>query len=72
MYFVMSPFFYYITHQKDIESYIIIESNGESPNVMQYRKLKSLVDSYVTANSHGIDSDKKDLYTMYICDKLTS
>lgn len=71
MYFVISPVFYYITHQKDIEDYIIIESNGENPNLMTYRKLKGYVESYINSNSHGVDENVKDKYIMCICDMLT-
>lgn len=70
MYFTLSPFFYFVTHQKDIETYVTIESGGENPNIMKYRKLKQLVDKYIEKNHQGIEYGKHELYSMYVCDKL--
>lgn len=71
MYFVINPFFYYLANQSDIEKYIAIEANGDRPYHMPYSKLKSLVERYISLNSHGVDENCKEKYIMYICDQLS-
>ncbi len=71
MYFVLSPFLYYIANQDSIEDYVILESHGEHPHIMSYNKLKPLVERYIDANSHGVDEHKKEKYITYICDQLS-
>jgi len=71
MYIVLSPFFYYIANQSAIEDYIVLESQGEHPHLMPYRKLKPLVERFVDFNSHGVDEHNKEKYIMYICDQLS-
>lgn len=72
MYFVVNPFFYYIANQDSIDRYLSIESNGELPYQMTYSKLRSIVESFVNNNSHGVDANKIDSYIDYICKKLCS
>lgn len=70
MYFTLNPFFYYISNKENIEQYIIIESDGELPYNMPYKKLKSIVESYINRNSQGVDENKINDYIIYICDQL--
>ena len=71
MYFTLSPFFYYLANQSDIENYLSVESNGEHPHIMSYRALKSLVEKYINLNSHGVDENNKEKYILYICDQFS-
>lgn len=71
MYFVLSPFFYYIANQSMIESYIALETNGKPASLLCYGKLHSLVESYVMKNSHGVDNRQKEKYIECICRHLS-
>lgn len=70
MYLILSPFFYYIANQDAIENYVTIESGGEHPHLMPYRKLKPIIERFIENNSHGVDQNYKEKYVMFICDKL--
>jgi hypothetical protein len=72
MYFTLSPFFYYAVHQDDINNYIAIETNGSHSCTLPYKKLKSIVEKYITSNGHGIDENNMEKYIVYICDKLSA
>lgn len=71
MYLVLSPFFYYLANEAYINNYITLESNGELPYNIPSDKLQSLVDDYLTLNSHGVDENKKDKYITYICEHIS-
>ena len=71
MHLVLNPFFYYIAHQENIENFIIIESHGEHPHLMQYNKLKPIVERFVSRYNESIDDNRKEKYILYICDKLS-
>ena len=70
MYLVLSPFFYYIAHQNAIEDFVVVESQGEHPHLIEYRKLKPIIERYIEMNSDGVDANCKERYVMYICDQL--
>jgi hypothetical protein len=71
MYFVFNPFFYYVTHQDDIDKFVAIESDGQCPCLMRYSQLKPIVEKYVKSNVSGIDENNIEKYILYICDKLS-
>ena len=71
MYLVLSPFFYYLANEPYINNFITLESNGERPYHLSREKLESLVDEYVTLNSHGVDGNKREKYIAYICEHIS-
>ena len=71
MYLVLSPFFYYLANESYIHNYIALASNGERPYHINKDKLKSIVDNYITNNSHGVDEDKREKYIEYICEHIS-
>ena len=71
MYFTLNPTLYYAANKESIENYIVIESNGEAPYLMAYKRLKSIVESYIKLNSQCVDENKINDYIVYICDQLT-
>jgi len=72
MYLTLSPFFYYLANQQYIEDFITLESDGKSPQMLCYGKLKYLVDKYIQKNSHGVDEHNIEKYSEYICKHLTN
>lgn len=70
MYFTINPFFYYLAHQEDIEKYLQSELQDSKLSEVPYIKLRSLVELYVTENSHGVDKDKLDNYIDQVCKSL--
>lgn len=70
MYFVLSPFFYYIANQDSIENYITIESGGKHISTLDYKYIKNLIVKYIEINSSGVDEHHKENYISFIYDKL--
>jgi len=71
MYFVLNPFFYYVANQAAIEDYVVMESNGKPPYLLNYCELRSIVEQFIDLNSHGVDESKKEKYILYVCDQLS-
>lgn len=70
MFITLSPFFYFIANQKNIEDYVGIASGGRLPYHLPSTELKQLVGQYIEMNSHGVDESNKNSYILYICDQL--
>ena len=71
MYLILSPFFYYVANEAYINNFITLETNGERAYHLSKEKLESIVDKYITLNSHGVDENKRDRYIKYICSHIS-
>ena len=70
MYLILSPFFYYIANEPFIHDFIALESNGRPPYHIQKDKLASMIERYISLNSHGVDMNRVEQYITYICEHI--